>query len=193
MYAFGALLARMNYINRWGLMRNAREETLAEHAAMTAGIACILAHKAKEMFGADVNPDKVTCSALFHDAGEILLGDLPTPVKYRNDEIKGAYKKLESESERRLIDTLPIELRGEISPAISGELLTKREKMIIKVADKLSALVKCIEEEQSGNHEFESAKNSTFEMITADPLPETTYFLEHFLPGYSMTLDELLR
>lgn len=191
-YAFGALLMRMNYINRWGLMRNARTETLSEHVVMTATIANILGHIAKEIYGADVNPDKITCRALYHDAGEILNGDLPTPVKYRNDTIRDAYKKLESESEHRLLETLPEELRTAMQPLIVGENLSDRERRIVKAADKFSALIKCIEEEQSGNTEFLSAKESTLDILKTDMLPETEYFLELFLPGYTLTLDELL-
>lgn len=191
-YTFSALMMRMNYINRWGLMRNARTETLSEHVVMTATIASILGHIAKEIYSADVDPDRITCRALYHDAGEILNGDLPTPVKYRNDTIRDAYKKLEAESERRLIDTLPEELRAAMRPLIVGENLNERERRIVKAADKFSALVKCIEEEQSGNTEFLSAKESTLDIIKTDMLPEAEYFLEHFLPGYTLTLDELL-
>lgn len=191
-YAFGALLMRMNYINRWGLMRNARKETLSEHVVATATIASILGHIAKEIYKADVDPSRITCRALYHDAGEILNGDLPTPVKYRNDAIRDAYKKLEAESERRLLDTLPAEIRGAMRPLIAGENLNERERRIVKTADKFSALIKCIEEERSGNTEFLTAKEGTLRILQEDMLPETEYFLEHFLPGYTQTLDELL-
>ncbi len=188
MYTFGALLMRMNYINRWGLMRNARSETLSEHAVATAAIASILGYIAKEVYGVDVDPEKITCRALYHDAGEILNGDLPTPVKYRNETIRDAYKKLEAESEERILATLPEELQRVMRPLITGEDMNLREKQIVKTADKLAALVKCIEEEQSGNNEFASAKESTLNILRKDPSPETEYF-----PAYSLTLDELLK
>lgn len=192
MYAFGALLARMSYIGRWGLMRNARIETLSEHVAAASVIANLLGHIAKELYGAEVDPAKITCHALYHDVGEILNGDLPTPVKYRNAGLRDAYKELESESEERIIDTLPFELKAALSPLVSGSGLNAREKQIAKAADRFSALIKCIEEERSGNTEFASAKRSTLKKIQSEPLPETEFFLTHFIPAYSLTLDELL-
>ena len=192
MYAFGALLMRMSYISRWGLMRNARVETLAEHVVTTATIANLLGNIANEIFNADVDTGKITSRALYHDAGEILNGDLPTPVKYRNDTIRKAYKKLEAESEERIIGSLPNELIPVMRMSVTGEGLSEREEKIVKAADKLSALIKCIEEENSGNTEFTSAKKSTLIKIKEDMLPETGYFLEHFIPAYSLTLDELL-
>jgi len=192
MYAFGALMSRMNYIGRWGLMRNARLETLSEHVATTTIIANLLAHIAKELFGAEVDPAKITSRALYHDVGEILNGDLPTPVKYRNETIRDAYKKLETESEERILNTLPPELRSSVGPQISGDSLNEREKYIVKAADRFSALIKCIEEERSGNTEFVSAAKTTLEKIKNDMQPETEYFLRNFIPAYSLTLDELL-
>ncbi|MCL1830503.1 MAG: 5'-deoxynucleotidase [Oscillospiraceae bacterium] len=192
MYAFGALLMRMNYISRWGLMRNARTETLSEHVLITATIANILGYIARDIFGADVDPERITCRAIYHDAGEILNGDLPTPVKYRNDTIRDAYMKLERESEERILESLPEALKDSMRTAIVGEGLSEREEQIVKAADRFSALIKCIEEEQSGNTEFATAKSSTLKKIKTDMLPETEYFLEHFIPAYTLTLDELL-
>lgn len=192
MYAFGALLTRMNYIARWGLMRNARTETLSEHVTATATIANILGHIAKEIYGAEVDPSKITCRALYHDVGEILNGDLPTPVKYRNEIIRDAYMRLENESEERILDSLPEELKSVMRTVVLGVGLNEREERIVKAADRFSALIKCIEEEQSGNTEFSSAKKSTLEKIKTDMLPETEYFLLNFIPAYTLTLDELL-
>ena len=192
MYAFGALLNRMKYISRWGLMRNARPETLSEHVVDVAIIANILGHIAKEIFEADVNPEKITCRALYHDAGEILIGDLPTPVKYRNETIRTAYLKLEEESEEKIVASLPDELKAVMRHAIVGEGLNSREERIVKAADRFSALLKCIEEEQSGNTEFKKAKESTLAKIKTDMLPETEYFLDNFIEAYTLTLDELL-
>ena len=192
MYAFGALLARMNYIERWGLMRNSRAETLSEHVVSVAVIANLLGHIAKEMFSADVDPDKITCHALYHDAGEILSGDLPTPVKYRDENIREAYKKLEGESLTRILETLPEQLRYAIRPVMEGSCLNEREGLIVKAADSFSALIKCVEEERSGNSEFKSARESTLKKLQKDILPESEYFLKNFIPAYSLTLDELL-
>ncbi len=191
-YGFSALLSRMNYINRWGLMRGGRYETLSEHSLCVATTAHLLACIAAAEFGADVRPERVACCAMYHDASEILTGDLPTPVKYKNDGIRAAYKDVEKEAEQRITDMLPASVRGEIGACVAGEGLTPREKKIVKSADKLSALVKCLEEENGGNREFASAKKSTLAWLADDPLPETAYFLEHCIPAYSLTLDELL-
>ena len=190
---FSALMARMNYITRWGLMRNSRSETLSEHATHTACISHLLACAAVELYGAeDVRPDMVVCCALYHDASEILTGDMPTPVKYANSGIRDEYHKIERDAEQSLVGMLPSELQRSVGPAITGEGLTEHERKIIKSADKLSALVKCIEEEASGNTEFESAKRSTIAALEKYPLPEVEYFMREFLPAYSLTLDELL-
>lgn len=190
---FGALIARMNYITRWGLMRNSRSETLSEHSAITASIAHLLACAARDIFGAeDVSPERTACCALYHDAAEILTGDMPTPVKYSNENLRSEYKKVEREAEGRLIDMLPETLKQSVGASVRGEGLSERERRIIKAADKLSALIKCIEEEQAGNTEFKSAKSSTLALLAEDTLPETQYFIEEFLPAYSLTLDELL-
>jgi len=173
-------------------MRNARIESLSEHVVVTATIANILGHIAVEIFGVEVDPNRITCRALYHDAGEILNGDLPTPVKYRNDVIREAYMKLEKESEERIVASLPDELKVIMRSNIMGEGLSEREEKIVKAADRFSALIKCIEEEQSGNTEFITAKNSTLEKIKTDSLPETEYFLDYFIPAYTLTLDELL-
>ncbi|MEA4912657.1 MAG: 5'-deoxynucleotidase [Oscillospiraceae bacterium] len=191
-YGFSALLARMNYINRWGLMRGGRYETLSEHSLCVATTAHLLACIANGEFGADVRPEKVACCALYHDASEILTGDLPTPVKYKNDSIRTEYKRIEREAEQTIVHMLPPSARGSIGACVTGVELTAREKRIVKSADKLSALVKCIEEENGGNGEFLSAKRSTLAWLADDPLPETLYFMEHCIPAYSLTLDALL-
>ncbi|MEA5050378.1 MAG: 5'-deoxynucleotidase [Oscillospiraceae bacterium] len=191
-YGFSALLARMSYINRWGLMRGGRYETLSEHSLSVASTAHLLACIANAEYGAGVRPEKVACCAMYHDASEILTGDLPTPVKYKNESIRAEYKRIEREAEQTIAAMLPPSVRGELGSYVTGEALTQRERRIIKSADKLSALVKCIEEENGGNKEFESAKRSTLAWLADDPLPETRYFIEHCVPAYSLTLDELL-
>ncbi|MDO4567103.1 MAG: 5'-deoxynucleotidase [Oscillospiraceae bacterium] len=190
---FGAMMARMNYITRWGLMRSGRAETLSEHAAMTALVAHILACCAIELFGAeDVDEKRVVCRALYHDAAEILTGDMPTPVKHSNESLRAEYKKVEKAAQERLLGMLPETLKGRMSEVFDSAALSERERRIIKAADKLAALIKCIEEEAGGNTEFASAKRSTLATLAEAPLPETKYFIEEFLPAYSLTLDELL-
>ena len=174
-------------------MRNARDESLSEHVAECAITAHILACIAVGEFqSADVRPEKVALAALYHDADEILTGDMPTPVKYRNSGILGEYKKIEHEMAESMCSGLPDTIKSEISGAMLAEDLTEHEKKIIKSADKLCALFKCIEEEQSGNREFRSAKDATLEKLANDVLPETRMFMDSFLPCYEMDLDELI-
>lgn len=191
-FGFTALFSRMNFIDRWGLMRNSRRETLAEHSAVTSCIAHVLACTAADMYGADVDTSKVAVAALYHDMSETLTGDMPTPVKYANDDIRDSYKLVEKEAEQRICSMLPDKLQRDVGVFVTGGCLNEREKKIVKAADKLSALIKCIEERRSGNREFESAEDSTLASIRSMDLPELDYFLEHFLPSYSMTLDELM-
>lgn len=192
MNSFGAMIHRMNYINRWGLMRSARTESLAEHAMCAAYMAHLLACIAKTYFGAAVDPEKTACYALYHDAGEILTGDLPTPVKYGNDAMRAEYKKVEQAAQQRLVSALPGELGALMEPVFTGEALSDRERDIVKAADRLCALIKCMEEEAAGNTEFKSAKESTLKRLRRDMLPETEYFLKEFIPAYPLTLDELM-
>ena len=189
---FGALMHRMNYINRWGLMRNSRSESLAEHSLSCAFIAHILACIANTRFDADVDVEQVVCCAMYHDAAEILTGDMPTPVKYNNERVRDEVKKIEKVAQRHLIAMLPNDIAELASPAVTMENLSQREKEIIKASDKLCALIKCLEEEAAGNTEFSSAKRSTIEILESDPLPETRLFLDEFIPAYSLTLDELM-
>ncbi len=189
---FSAMLFRMNYIDRWGLMRNTRTESLAAHSLDTALLAHLLAHAAKTRYGAAVDPERVACCALYHDAGEILTGDMPTPVKYSDESLRTEYKRVEREAEQRLAALLPEDLAQGISPFLTQDGLNERERAIVKTADKLSALLKCMEEEQAGNREFRSAKESTLAALRENPQPETRWFLDECLPAYTMTLDELM-
>ncbi len=193
MFGFSALLSRMNYINRWGLMRNTRYETLSEHSLGVANIAHILACVARYEFSADVEPDRVACSAMYHDISEIVTGDLPTPVKYKNERIRREYKSVEREAENEITDMLPDSIKEAVRESVTGEKLNEREKRIIKSADKLSALIKCLEEENNGNTEFRSAKKSTEAALEENMLPEVKFFIKNFLPAYELTLDELLK
>ncbi len=182
----------MSYITRWGLMRNARNESLSEHSLFTAYTAHYLACSASVRFGADVRPELVACAAMYHDAAEILTGDMPTPVKYGNDALRDEYKKVEASAERRLADMLPDDVREVMMPPLTGSCLNERERAIVKAADKLSALVKCIEELSSGSNEFRSAYNSTLDALSDIPLPEVRAYLDECIPAFSLTLDELL-
>jgi len=190
---FPAMLARMNCITRWGLMRNARPESLAEHSLFTAYTAHYLACSAKNRFGADVDPSRVACAAMYHDAAEILTGDMPTPVKYGNDRLRAEYKKVEAAAEQRLLDMLPADLRQEYEPLVTGGALSERENAIIKAADKLSALVKCTEELASGGGDFRSAYQTTLTGLQESTLPEVRAFLDECIPSFRLTLDELLQ
>ena len=193
-YPFSALFTRMNYIDRWGLMRNTRAESLSEHSANVASIAHVLAELAVTQFGAeDVRPERVAVTALYHDMSETLTGDMPTPVKYKNEEIKQSYKAVEREAEDQIVEMVPDSIKESIKTYVKAEGLTGRERAIIKAADKIGALIKCIEETQSGNTEFKTAQQSTIASINLMDLPELTFFMSEFLPAYYMTLDELMK
>lgn len=193
MYRFSALVLRMKYVNRWGLMRSSKSESLAEHAAETAVVANILAAVAKRIYKQDVRPDAVAAAALYHDCSEIMTGDMPTPSKYRIKALTEQYKKLENESLRDMLEMLPEELREELAPTVCGAALNERERRILKAADKLSALIKCVEEERFGNTEFASAMRTTRALIDDMRLPEADYFITHFLPAHYLDLDQLLK
>ena len=187
---FFALISRMRYIGRWGLMRNTFQENIQEHSHMVAVLAHALAVIRRDLFGGDLDPEHAAVLALYHDAPEILTGDLPTPVKYYNPEIREAYREVEEVSARRLLSMLPEALR----PAYESLLLEDPESeyhALVKAADKLSAYIKCVEEVKAGNTEFRQAAEQTYHILEDSPLPEVAYFLEHFLPGFSLTLDEL--
>ena len=192
-YPFNALLARMKYITRWSLMHSVRAESLSEHTCDTALIAHTLCLIARRYTGTPCRPKTVTVAALYHDASEIITGDMPTPVKYRSDVLRDAYKAIERESAAAMASMLPPELEEEITPYITGDLLTAPERKLLKTADRLSALIKCIEEENTGNHEFTGAKAQQTAALHAMQCPEAEYFLEHMLPCYAWTLDELSR
>ncbi len=183
----------MKYICRWGLMRNARAESLAEHSADTAMTAHLLAIIAVARFGKQVRPDTLAAAALYHDSSEIITGDMPTPVKYDNETLRAAYKQLENTASERLLATLPAAEAQEIKGVFTAAALSAEEKKLLKAADKLSALVKCIEEERCGNCEFVSAKNATVAALREMELPEVDVYVREFLPAFSLDLDELLR
>ena len=187
---FFALISRMRYIERWSLMRNSIHENIQEHSHMVAVIAHALGVIRRDVYGIPCNPEACATVALYHDASEILTGDLPTPIKYHDEEIMSAYRRVETIASEKLLGMLPQELQAAFEPVLVGE--TQRElHPIVKAADKLSAYIKCIEERKAGNNEFLNAEKQTLAAIHAYNLPEAEYFIEHFIPAFEKTLDEL--
>ena len=186
---FFPMIARMRYINRWGLMRNTQPENIQEHSHMVAVLAHALAVIRNEKFGGSVDAGAVAVAALYHDATEILTGDMPTPIKYYNPEIRGAYKAVEAVAGDKLLSLLPQEFQATYRPILQPQ--DEAVEKLVKAADKLSAYIKCVEEVKAGNTEFRQAAEQTYHILEDSPLPEVAYFLEHFLPGFSLTLDEL--
>ena len=187
---FYALLGRMRYITRWGLMRNSFSENLSEHSFMTAVLAHALALIRREILHLEgPDPDHCVVAALYHDASEILTGDLPTPIKYYNPEIKTAYKEVERIAGNRLLDMLPAELRESYAKYVLEE--EKDLEPIVKAADKLSAHIKCLEEQKAGNTEFDSAAKQTWDAMKAMNRPELDWFLDFCLGAFKLNLDQL--
>ena len=185
----------MKYITRWSLMRSGRAESLSEHTADTALLAhalCLIGQKCLGT-GADLRPEMVATAALYHDAPEILTGDMPTPVKYKNEALRSAYKAVEQESARLMASLQPEALRSETEEFLTGRVLNDAERKILKAADRLSALIKCLEECQSGNREFEAAREQQLAALHGMDCPEAEYFITHMLPCYTQNLDELTR
>ena len=193
LYPFSALLARMKYITRWSLMHSTRAESLSEHTCDTALLAHLLCLIAKHYTGTPCRPEVVAVAALYHDAPEIITGDMPTPVKYHSPALRDAYKALETESVRSMAALLPAELAAELTPCMDGSVLTAEEYRLLKAADRLSALIKCTEEQRSGNHEFDAALTQQRAALLAMHCPEADWFLEHCLPCYTQNLDELTK
>ena len=188
-FKFYALISRMRYITRWGLMRNTFSENIAEHSHMVAVLAHSLALIRRDVLGLEADPERCATAALYHDASEILTGDLPTPIKYYNPAIKQAYKQVERVSGEKLLGMLPEELRGSMAPYIFEDDAVSHD--IVKAADKLSAHIKCIEELKAGNAEFESAARQTRMALEQMHLPELDWFMEHCLDSFQLNLDEL--
>ena len=187
---FYALLGRMRYISRWGLMRNTFVENIQEHSHQVAVLAHALALIRRDVLHLEgPNPDKCAVAALYHDCTEILTGDMPTPIKYYNPQIKAAYKQVEQIAQQRLMDMLPQQLRQSYADALDPQ--DEEVDTIVKAADKLSAHLKCLEEQKAGNAEFDSAARQTWEAMTAMDRPELKWFLENCLAPFSLTLDQL--
>lgn len=189
-YNFYAMLSRMKYINRWGLMRNTITENIAEHSLDTAVLAHSLAVIGNTYFGRKIDVQRVVVLAIFHDAPEIITGDLPTPVKYYTPEIRQAYQQVERTAIDQLLTSLPEELQNTYLEILDPQQEEEELWRYVKAADKMSALIKCVEEKRMGNMDFERAESATLEHIHALHMEEAEYFIEHFLPAYSLTLDE---
>ena len=188
-YNFFPMISRMRYINRWGLMRNTRLENIQEHSHQVAVLAHALAVIENRYFGGQIDPGAVAVAALYHDASEILTGDMPTPIKYDNPDIQSAYKDVEAVAEKKLLSMLPPDLRPDFEEAVT--IPDPEVHALVKAADKLSAYLKCVEELKAGNAEFREAAAQTRKALEAFGLPEVAYFLETFMDSFSLTLDEL--
>ena len=187
-----AYLNRLRLIRRWGLMRNTVAENDMEHSAQAAMIAHALCVLARERYGRDVSPERAVTLALYHDAGEVITGDLPTPVKYKNPSIQSAYKGLEALACEQLLQMLPDDLRAAYRPYLAPDTALY-EWRLVKAADRICAYLKCVEEENAGNREFLQAKRSILDSIGALAMPEADDFMREAVPAFSMTLDELSR
>ena len=186
---FFAYISRMRFIQRWALMRNTAPENVQEHSHQVAVLAHALAVLRSEKFGGHVDPGAVAVAALYHDASEILTGDMPTPIKYDNPAIRAAYKDVEAVAEHKLLNMLPEELRGVYAPILTVE--DPEIEALVKAADKLSAYIKCVEELKAGNNEFREAAAQTRKALESYGMPEVESFLETFMDSFSLTLDEL--
>lgn len=189
--SFYAMLSRMKYINRWGLMNNTRNENISEHSLQVAMLAHCLVLIHNKRFGGCLNPERAAILAVFHDTTEIITGDMPTPIKYYNSDIKHAYREIEDNAANQLVKMLPDDFREDINDIIKmkGDV-DERLRPFVKAADKLSALIKCIEELRMGNDEFRKAEETILDSIHKMNLPELKVFEEEFLPAFSLTLDE---
>lgn len=188
---FFAHLFRMKLINRWPLMRNVSTENVAEHSHQVALVAHMLAMIDQRFYGGTVSAERVAVLALFHDASEVLTGDLPTPVKYFNPQIAVEYKKIESIAEQKLLGMLPPELQDDYASLLCGDQYSEPEQQIVKAADNLCAYLKTLEEITAGNREFTIAKRRLENSLKAHPLPAVHYFLKVFVPSFALSLDEI--
>jgi 5'-deoxynucleotidase len=190
-YNFFAMMSRMKLIERWALMRNSIEENISEHSLEVSILAHALAIISNERLGKHLNAEKVALIGIYHDATEIITGDMPTPIKYFNDDIQGAFKAIEEVAAKRLLMMLPEDMRKSYDSIFFPQEDEQYLWKLVKAADKLSALIKCIEERKAGNTEFLSAERSIKEILITMKLEEVDIFIKEFLPAYDKTLDEL--
>ena len=187
---FFAIISRMKYINRWSLMRNTVTENISEHSLEVAFIAHLLAVLRNKRFGGNVNPERVALLAMYHDTPEIITGDLPTPIKYYNKNIKSAYSEIENNASRQLLSYLPDDIKEDYEPLFYKDERDSEHWELVKAADKISALIKCVEEKQMGNKDFSDAESATLKIIKELNVKEADVFLEEFMPSYGLTLDK---
>ncbi|WP_265694430.1 5'-deoxynucleotidase [Providencia rustigianii] len=188
---FFAHLARMKLIHRWPLMRNVRTENVSEHSLQVAMVAHALAIIKNRKFGGNVNPEKIALFAMYHDASEVITGDLPTPIKYHNQQIAHEYKKIEKFAQQKLLDMLPEELQEDFKALLVEDLQSDEDHFIVKQADTLCAYLKCLEELSAGNSEFTLAKKRLEKMLKERNSPEMEYFMKIFVPSFTLSLDEI--
>ena len=188
MYDFFAYMSRMKYIKRWSLMRSTEEENIMEHSLQVSMIAHSLSVIKNLYFGGKLNPDRIAVLAMYHESSEVITGDLPTPIKYSNPTISAAYKHLEKLADDKLLSMLPSEMKDYYQDIIKPN---PEEYKIVKMADKISAYLKCLDELKSGNKEFLKARDSQLRDIEANITEEARYFLDNFAPSFDKTLDEL--
>ena len=189
-FHFFAFLSRMKFITRWGLMRNTNSESIQEHSLQVSMIAHALALIKNSYFGGSVNPERIAVLAMYHDSNETITGDLPTPIKYYNPSISNAYKDLENISKEKLLTMLPNQLADDYRRILFFDE-TSDEGKIVKAADRISAYIKCLEEEKAGNTEFKKAAVATLKKINEMDIPEVNYFMDNFIHSFKLTLDEL--
>ncbi len=187
---FFAIISRMKYINRWSLMRNTVTENISEHSLEVAFIAHLLAVLRNKRFGGNVNPERVALLAIYHDTAEIITGDLPTPIKYYNKNIKSVYSEIENNASNQLLSYLPDDIKEEYRPLLFKDESESEHWELVKAADKISALIKCVEEKQMGNKDFSDAESATLKIIKELNVKEADVFLEEFMPPYGLTLDK---
>ena len=188
---FFAYLSRMRFIGRWGLMHSTRPENIQEHSLRVAMIAHALAVIRNRLFAGGVSPDRLAVLGLYHDAAEVLTGDLPRPVKYFNPEIETSYRRIETVAREKLLGMVPDALRADYAALLLPESAAAIEQELVKTADKLCAYMKCLEEVTAGNREFGEAEKTLRQTIEAIDLPEVRYFVQTFVPSFRLTLDEL--
>ena len=188
---FFSIIFRMKYINRWQLMNNMRNENLSEHSLEVAMIAHCLAAIGNKRFGKNIDEDHVAVMGLFHDCTEIITGDMPTPVKYYNEEICSTYKEIEKQSASELVRLLPEEMQDVYEPLLNEVGNNEYETKLVKAADKISAYIKCMDEIRMGNGEFKKAKGAIAKAISSYNIPEADIFMEEFVPSFALTIDEL--
>ncbi len=188
---FFAYMSKMKFIKRWAIMRNIQDENIQEHSLQTAMIAHALAIIKNKFYGGDLNPERIALLAVYHEASEVITGDLPTPIKYYNSKIRDEYKKIEEIANDSLLKMLPVELQPDYEVLIKSQESEKENHKIVKAADRLCAYIKCLEELKMGNDGFSKAKETIEKDLKNLCLPEVDYFIDTFLSSFSLTLDEL--